>query len=57
MPDCVKHAIAFPQAVGIMFGVRARRFGERRRATVGIVVNAAIAAYLGLVNIIGLVFV
>lgn len=47
--------IVFPQVVGIIFGVRARRLGERRRATVGIVVNAAIAAYLGLVNIIGLV--
>jgi hypothetical protein len=35
-----------PASVGVVLGVRARRLGEHRRGTTGVVVNAAIAAYL-----------
>lgn len=37
-----------PAVVGVRFGVRARHLGERRLGTTGVVVNGAIAAYLGL---------
>jgi hypothetical protein len=35
-----------PAALGMLLGVRARRLGERRLGTTGIVVNAVIATYL-----------
>jgi hypothetical protein len=35
-----------PAVTGIVLGVRARRLGEHRRGTTGIVVNAVVAAYL-----------
>ncbi len=47
--------IIVPQIVGIVLGVRARRLGERRLGTTGIVVNAAIAAFLLLTGVLGLV--
>jgi len=37
--------MARPALVGIMLGVRARRLGERRLGTTGIVVNALVATY------------
>ena len=38
--------MALPAVVGMVLGVHARRLGEHRRGTTGIVVNALIAAYL-----------
>jgi MFS family permease len=38
--------MVLPAVVGIMLGVRARRLGERRLGTTGIVVNAVIGTYL-----------
>jgi hypothetical protein len=38
--------MVLPAAVGMVLGVRARRLGEHRLGTAGIVVNALIAAYL-----------
>jgi len=38
--------MVLPALVGIVLGVRARRLGERRLGTTGIVVNALIATYL-----------
>jgi MFS family permease len=35
-----------PASAGIVLGVRARRLGERRLGTTGIVVNALVACYL-----------
>ena len=35
-----------PAAVGIVLGIRARRLGERRLGTAGIVVNTLVASYL-----------
>ena len=35
--------VAVPQIVGIVLGVKARRLGERRLGTVGVVLNAASA--------------
>ncbi len=35
-----------PAVVGMVLGVRARRLGERRLGTTGIVVNAVIGTYL-----------
>jgi hypothetical protein len=35
-----------PAAVGIVLGIRARRLGEHRLGTVGIVVNTLVASYL-----------
>jgi hypothetical protein len=32
--------------MGIVLGVRARRLGEHRRGTTGIIVNAVVATYL-----------
>lgn len=45
-----------PGLAGMLFGARARRLGERRRGLIGIVLNAAIAAYVvvaGLAFLIG----
>jgi hypothetical protein len=39
-------SMVIPALVGVVLGVRARRLGERRLGTTGIVVNAVIAAYL-----------
>ena len=38
--------MVLPALFGIAFGVRARRLGERRLGTMGIVMNALIASYL-----------
>ena len=38
--------MVLPAVVGMVLGVRARRLGERRLGTTGIVVNAVIATYL-----------
>jgi hypothetical protein len=38
--------MALPACAGISLGIRARRLGERRRGTTGLVVNALIVAYL-----------
>lgn len=38
--------MVIPALVGIALGVRARRLGERRLGTTGIVMNALIASYL-----------
>jgi hypothetical protein len=38
--------VVIPPSAGIVFGVRARRLGERRLGVVGIVVNALVAGYL-----------
>jgi hypothetical protein len=35
-----------PASVGIVLGFRARRLGERRLGTTGLVVNALVASYL-----------
>ena len=45
-----------PQIVGVVLGVRARHLGERRLGTVGVAVNAAIAAYLLIVSVFGFEF-
>jgi MFS family permease len=38
--------MVLPAVTGIVLGVRARRLGEHRRGTTGIIVNAMVAAYL-----------
>ena len=38
--------MVIPALVGIALGVRARRLGERRLGTTGVVVNAVVATYL-----------
>jgi len=38
--------MVMPTAVGIALGVRARRLGEHRRGTTGMILNAVVAAYL-----------
>lgn len=38
--------MVLPAVVGVVLGVRARRLGERRLGTTGIVVNAVIGTYL-----------
>lgn len=38
--------MVLPSVVGMVLGARARRLGERRRGTTGIVVNAVIGTYL-----------
>jgi hypothetical protein len=47
--------IAAPQVAGIVLGVKARRLGERRLGTAGVVANAAIAVYLSLGSVLTLV--
>jgi amino acid transporter len=37
--------MALPAIAGVVLGVRARRLGERRLGTTGVVVNAVIATY------------
>ena len=46
--------MAVPQIVGIVLGVKARRLGERRLGTIGVIVNAAIAAFLLLSSVVNL---
>ena len=48
--------MVLPAVVGIVLGVRARRLGERRLGTTGILVNAVIAAYLVFTLAAALVF-
>lgn len=48
--------IAVPQVIGIVLGVKARRRGERRLGTAGVVVNATIAIFLSLTFVLNLVF-
>jgi hypothetical protein len=43
--------LVFPQIVGIVLGVGARRLGERRLGTTGLILNAALAAYLLLTSV------
>jgi hypothetical protein len=38
--------MVLPAVMGIVLGVRARRLGEHRRGTTGIIVNAVVATYL-----------
>ena len=38
--------MVLPAFMGIALGVRARRLGERRRGSTGMIVNAVVAAYL-----------
>jgi MFS family permease len=38
--------MVLPAVTGMVLGVRARRLGERRRGTTGIIVNAGVATYL-----------
>ena len=45
-----------PQIAGIVLGVRARRLDEHRLGTVGVTVNAGIAAFLVLTYVLNLVF-
>ena len=47
--------IAVPQIVGIVLGVKARQLGERRLGTTGVILNAAIAAFLLLTSVLNLV--
>ena len=48
--------VAVPQIVGIVLGVKARRLGEHRLGTAGVVVNATIAAFLLLGSVLQLAF-
>jgi amino acid transporter len=48
--------IVLPAAAGMRLGVRARRLGERRLGTTGILVNAVIATYLVLTLAVTLLF-
>jgi hypothetical protein len=48
--------MALPGLVGIGLGLRARRLGERRLGTTGVVVNAVIATFLVLTVAVNLVF-
>jgi hypothetical protein len=43
--------LAVPQIVGIVLGVKARRLGERRLGTAGVIVNAAIAGFVLLTSV------
>jgi MFS family permease len=38
--------MVLPAVTGIVLGLRARRLGEHRRGTTGIIVNAVVATYL-----------
>ena len=48
--------IALPQIVGIVLGLKARRLGEHRLGTVGVVVNAVIGAFFLLNPVLSLLF-
>jgi hypothetical protein len=47
---------AVPPAVGVALGVRARRLGERRLATIGVVANAVVAVWFVLAPVAAAVF-
>ena len=47
--------LVVPQIVGITLGVKARRLGERRLGTAGVIVNGAVAAFLLLTPVVQLV--
>ena len=47
--------LVLPAVVGIVLGLRARRLGESRLGTPGVVINAALAGYLVLVSVVQLV--
>ena len=47
--------VVAPQIVGIVLGVKARRQGERRLGTTGVIVNAAIGTFLLLTSVAQLV--
>jgi hypothetical protein len=47
---------AVPPAVGIVLGVRARRLGERRLGTIGVVANAVVAVWFVLGPVVGALF-
>jgi hypothetical protein len=53
---CLVVLMALPAVIGIVLGVRGRHLGERRLGTMGIVVNALIAAYLVLTGVGTLLF-
>lgn len=48
--------MVLPAIVGVVLGVRARRLGEQRLGTTGVVINTLIGAYLVL-TAIGTIFV
>ena len=48
--------MTLPPLVGIILGIRARHLGARRRGTVGLAVNALIAAYLVIPAIVFILF-
>jgi hypothetical protein len=47
--------LVVPQIVGITLGVKARRLGERRLGTAGVIANGAVAAFLLLTSVAQLV--
>jgi hypothetical protein len=49
-------SIAAPAVAGIVLGLRARRLGERRRGTTGVVVNLLVAVYLAVPAVAFLLF-
>jgi hypothetical protein len=53
---CLVVLMALPAVIGIVLGVRGRHLGDRRLGTMGIVVNALIAAYLVLTGVGTLLF-
>jgi hypothetical protein len=53
---CLLALMVLPAALGTVLGVRARRLGEHRLGTTGIVVNAVIAAYLAITVGVNLLF-
>jgi hypothetical protein len=52
---CLLAFLAVPQIVGIVLGVKARRLGERRLGTSGVIANAVIAAFFVLTTLVQLV--
>ena len=48
--------MVLPAVIGMVLGVRARRLGEHRLGTIGIVVNALIATYLAFMLAASLLF-
>jgi len=48
--------MTLPAFAGIVLGIRARRLGERRRGTAGLVVNLVTVAYLGIPGIAYILF-
>ena len=48
--------MVIPPIVGVVLGVKARHADERRLGTIGVVLNAAIGAFLLLTSVLQLVF-